>query len=349
MNKYSLRCLSLIITIIILTSFFSLFSSADTNVDIFPNISNADAVCLYNLNTNTVIHSKNMQNHIFPGSAVKMMTGLIICEQLSERLDERVTITEDMLADAFGSNIKLKSGMTVTVKDLLYGVLCGGGNDAALALATFCGGDIDNFVRTMNEKAFKWGLKSTKFTNPTGLDDSSMHSTLSDILILAKRAQENQLYMEISSSIFYEFTPLGTDKKIVFYNKNDLISAHYTNEYKNIYASGMIAGNTDLGGHCVITFAERKNAQYICIVMGADADESYVYSYKIANSLLDHMFENYSYTKVIEKGTAICDTEVRFALPTSKEQTRRVSCIVKDDVYALIPKDIVTDKDLTYR
>ncbi len=347
MKKYAKKIFSLIIAIAFLLSLLSLYTSAVTT-DSFPSTSKADAVCLYNINTDTVLHSKNMQKKIFPGSAVKMMTGLIACEELSARLDESVTITQDMLTDSSGANIKLSDGMTVTLENLLYGVLCGGGNDAALVLASLLGEDVESFVRLMNVKAREWGLTSTKFTNPTGLDDSSMYSTLSDILTLARRAHHNRLYMDISSTVSYAFTPIGSDEEIKVHNRNSLVSTHYSNKYKNAYASGMIAGSTDLGGNCVITLAERKSTQYICIVMGAESDDKEIYSYHIANSLLDHAFKNYSYKKILDKGTVICEAEIRFAMPSSKEETIKIPCIVRDDVHALIPNTIDENK-LTYR
>ena len=130
---------------------------------------------------------------MFPGSSVKMMTGLIACEMLGTRLDEVVEITDELIKGAQGWNIKLKAGMRVTVKDLLYGVLCGCGNDATTAIATLCSGGVNSFVEYMNIKAESLGMKNTHFTNPTGIDDSLMYSTLSDIMIIAKEVCKNQL------------------------------------------------------------------------------------------------------------------------------------------------------------
>lgn len=348
MIRYIIRGITLIVIVSILLGAFCVSSSATASVKA-PDTSKADAVCLYNLNTNTILHSKNMHKKIFPAGAVKMMTGLLACEILSERLSERVGITDEMLSGSIGANVKLKSGMTVTVEDLLYGVLCGGGNDAATVLSRLCGEDFDGFVELMNKRALELGMLSTHFTNPTGIDDKNMYSTMSDVLTLAKAAQQNSLYMDVSSTVSYTYTPIGTSEEIKIHNRNALISTYYSGSYKNPYASGMISGNTDLGGYCVITFAQKKNTFYICAVMGAESDDNEIYSYAIANSLLSYAFDNYSYTMLSEKGKLVCDSEVRLALPSANDPTTAVSCVIRDDVYALVPNTIDVEKDIKYR
>lgn len=345
MNKRFVGFFSFLLIIAAILPCFTVSIHAKTEA---PDISNAKAVCLYNINTDKNILSSNMQKKIFPASAVKMMTGLIACEILASRLDERITVTEEMLAVSRGNNIRLKAGMSVSLKDLLYGILCGGGNDASLVLASVCGGSIEGFVGIMNEKAEEWGMNSTHFTNPTGLDDSNMYSTLADIMIIAKKAYANELYLEASSAMSYVYTPDGYSEQIKFFNRNALISTFYAIGYRNLYASGLIAGNTDLGGYCVITYAEKEDTGYICAVMGAEADEETIYSYEIANKLLDYAFENYYHVRIAQSGQYICDIPIRLAMPDTDEEQTSVKCVIQDDVYALTYIGISAD-DLRYR
>ncbi len=339
-----------VILLVLLSVFAALltFPIASSNSD-FPNTEQANAVCLYNLNTQKNVYAVGMDKKLFPAGAVKMMTGLVACELLSERLQESVTVTEQMLKGTVGANIKLKKDMTVTVEDLLYGVLCGGGNDACLVLATLCGEDTEGFVSMMNDKADALGLKNTYFTNPTGIDDEDMYSTLSDIMIIAKEAQKNKLYMKISSTPSYTYTPLGTQSSIKFFNRNCLISTFYSLDYRNSNAEGMAVGNTDLGGYCVITYSKKGDTEYICAVMGATADSESIYSYKIANSLLSYAFDSLSYIKIAESGQRICTLPIKLALPTSSKDEVGVNCVIKNDIYALTDKHLDIENDLTYR
>ncbi len=347
MKKTAVKIFSflLMLCIIIFQFSFVLLAKEDSGI---PDTSKAGAVCLYNLNTDKNVYASNLNQRLFPTGAVKMMTGLLACEMLSERMSEAVLITEQMLHGAVGANVKLKAGMSVTVENLLYGVLCGGGNDAALALATLCSGSADAFVAQMNSKALEWGLKNTHFTNPTGIDDQDMYSTLSDIMILAKRAAQSSTYLKISSAMSYIYTPIGTSEEIKFYNRNALISNFYSQKYRNPNAQGLICGNTDLGGYCVISFAEKKGTSYICAVMGGVADDNDIYSYKIANSLFDYAFDNLQYAKIAESGMKVCEIPTEFSMPQSGGEQASVACVIKNDVYALTYKQVDVDSDLQY-
>ncbi len=335
----------LILCFLFVFAFSCINISAETE---FPDTSCANAVCLYNLNTNKSIYSKNTDKKIFPAGAVKMTTGLIACQMLSARLDEQVTINEEMLIGAEGANIKLKEGMTLQLKDILYGVLCGGGNDAALVLANVCAGSTEAFVRLMNEKVNEWGLNSTHFTNPTGIDDKGMYSTVSDIISIANYAAQNELYVEMSSVASYEFFPIGSQTSIKFFNRNALISTFYSADYKYPYAFGLIVGNTELGGNCVISLAKKNGTEYICAVMGADKNEVDNYSYKIAVEMFSFAFNNFSYVKIAEAGKLYEYLSVSMVLPQNGKNAR-VRCVLKDDIYSLTQKGIDINNDLTYR
>lgn len=64
----------------------------------------------------------------------------------------------------------LQEGEVLTLQELLYGLMLSSGNDAAVALAIYCGGTVEGFVARMNDKARTLGLKDTHFANPNGLD-----------------------------------------------------------------------------------------------------------------------------------------------------------------------------------
>ena len=347
MNKSLKIIISLILLVsLLLTGLFSFNVTAQELT--LPDTSKAENIFLYNTNTDKIVYSKNINKKIFPGSTVKIMTGLIICESFYNRLDEQVAITQEMIDNSSGWNIKLKEGMTVSVKDLLYGILCGGGNDAAIALAIHCSGSVDRFVSDMNAKATALKMKNTYYTNPTGLDDDLMYSTASDILILAKEAYKNDLYLDISSSMSYVYTPQGSSEEIKFFNRNALISNFYSLGYRNLNAYGIIAGNTTSGGYCAITYSEKNGTGYLCAAMNASADDNNIYSYSIVNSLLDFAFDNYSYLQIAKKNEFICTLDTRFALPDNNSNTK-VKCVIMDDVYTLTNKNINVDTDLKYR
>lgn len=303
-----------------------------------PDLSRAEYVYLYNFESNRVLIEKNSSKKLFPASMTKIATALVAIESLSDRLDEKVVITNELLSGHEGAGMKLESGMTVSVKDLLYGLICGGGNDAALVLSRICEKNTQSFVARMNEFALSLGATNTKFTNPTGLDDEAMYSTLSDVALICRAAASSPLYMEISNTKSYVYTPYSNGQKVKIFNRNSLVGSYYAQGYVNRSADGIMSGVTDLGGYCVAATCTTGAENYLCIVMGAQADDDNIYSYKLFNDLLDHASARYEYKCVAKAGDIISAIPIKNAEKYSKDGggEAQISCALGEDVYVLL-------------
>jgi len=344
----------LFLSVFIFSCFSSVSAKASTVVSpAFPDTSGARSIYLYNYECNKIIFSKGMDNkNIAPASTVKIMSGLLAIDHLENRLDEDVTITGDMLRGVEGSTVKLKSGDVLKIKDLLYGLICGGGNDAAIVLAYICSGSVDSFVGEMNQNAVEFGMINTHYTNPTGIDDAQMKTSLSDTVIISQKAIENELFLKISSTQIYEYSyknsNIAESKKI--YNKNALISTFTASGYQNKKVKGLNAGVTDKGGYCVSTYATDGQDSYLCIVMGAtEGANNKIMSYKIANDLMDYVFNNYTYAKIANKGDVVSKITVDLALPINGTDAVYVNCILENDIFAFAPKNVNYKNALTYK
>jgi len=314
-----------------------------------PAVSGASTVYLYNFESDRVLLKQVGQPMIAPASTVKIMTGLLGIELLKDRMEEYIVITSDMLSESQGYTIQLQPNTAIRVRDLLYGVICGGGNDAANVLAHVCCGSIDAFVLKMNQKAKEWGCTNTHYTNPTGIDASGMSTTLDDTVILAKKAIETPLFLEMSAAANHSFSLQNEASVQTIYNRNALISSFSAIGYQNKYATGLNAGMTERGGYCVVTYASNENTSYLCIVMGATENAQGIRSYGIANQLLYYVFSNYSYTQIHEQGSSGCRVPVNLALPNGTDSTATVSCVLADDLFGYLPNNINIEKDLEYR
>ena len=321
------------------------------SLDPVPDVTNAKAVYLYNFESDRAIVHKNTLERIAPASTVKMASGLLFIELLSNRLDETVTLRADMLIAKGGASLGLRVDDRLSVRDLLYASICGGYNDATEALAVLCGGTRDHFLAQLNDRIAAWGCTDTHYTNPTGMDESGMYTTLADVSKIATQAIQSSLYMTISSAISYSFTLHRTDaaKTMPIYNRNALISPYYYQGCQSKYAKGLLAGMTDLGGHCVATYAEYAGSRYLCIVMGAiGTSQDTPNSFSIAYNLLQYAYLNCVYVPVAIAGTEMEQIPVELALPQDKEGIATVSCVLEHDLYALLPEGTV-EKDLTFR
>ena len=255
-----------------------------------------------------------------------------------------------MIGRAQGAKIKLSEGDVVKYKDLLYGVICGGGNDACYALATALSGSVDAFVKLMNDTVVSWGAENTFFTNPSGYDDENMYTTAEDVMLFARRAASNSTYMETSSSLSYIIRLQNSDKEIKLFNRNSLISSFYASGYQNKYAYGLIAGFTDLGQYTAITYLEKNGTEFLCAVMGAKEDpySDEILSYKYINEISEYAFDNYKYQKVFDSDQYICELDVSLALPPVNADKATVDCYSGGEIYALVAPNIDVDSDITY-
>lgn len=147
----------------------------------------------------------------------------------------------------------LKPGETVTVEELLYGLMLCSGNDAALALADCCGG-LEEFVQAMNDKAAELGMQDTSFANPNGLDDENHYSTARDMAVLAAYAAQNPTFRRICS------TRTATVGSRTMTNHNKLLSQVEG-------CIGMKTGYTKAAGRTLVSCAQRDGCRLVAVTL----------------------------------------------------------------------------------
>ena len=336
--KISLSCL-LIFTFIL---FGTVHSSALPDI---PASNAEESVYFWNAEYDKVIINRSATEKIYPASTTKIMTGLVAIDLIGDRLDQELILTSEMLLGKNGTSMQLKAGDTLTYRDLLYGAICGGFNDAANALAAASAGSISAFVSKMNEKAKSLGALDTHYTNPTGWHSDLMVTTLYDTSIIAKAAMKNELYVTVSSATSYTVLYKNSSDKFTVHNRNGLIASHYSYGYYNKRAKGLIAGMTDEGGYCVATFAEYDDLTYLCIVMGGKEENGVISSYDIANSLISYAISYYGELEVIEEGDTVAKVPLRYALYSKSGSNDEdgdqyiLKCTVPYDIKILAPYD----------
>ena len=321
--------------------FCTLFTLCTSALIEMPSLDGATSVYLYNLTQDRVMAEKNADKVIYPASTVKLMTGLVAAEQLSDRLDEQIEVTEEMLKGVTGNNLKIAVGEIVTVRDMFYGLLCGGNNDCAAILAHVAAGSIPQFVEQMNQKAKELGTKTTNYTNVSGMHSDNMVTTAYDTYLVAEAAYKVELIMEAVTTNKYEMPATNKSKMRSVYNKNYLISRYIDTTYYNSLAQGMNAGFTNQGGYCLVTSAEYNGQSYICVVMGAEEQNKRIRSYEIASDLIDWAFEAYSEVKVLGESSYLGEIAV-----TLSQDTDHVTIKPAGSLTAFLPSDIDVSKDI---
>ncbi len=301
-----------------------------------------EGIYLEELNTGVVVFEKDADVKMNPASTTKIMTYTIVCDRIADFEATKIEVTQEALAtlDPESSVMGLADhvGESYTVKDLLYGLMLPSGNDAALVLATYLGeGNIDNFVKLMNDKATELGCTNTHFVNPHGLYNADHYSTPRDMAIITKNAMKLKDFSEITNTVKY--TPEGFDKPIVTTNYMIDKDGH-NGDYYYPYAKGIKTGFTDEAGRCLISTAEKDGYTYLCVDLGAaySFEEDVNYAMLDTAKLYDWAFGNISSQVVFPTTDVVANIDVE----NTKDNTT-LDLVPKEDIKALLPTGYKTE------
>ncbi len=329
------RCFSFFSAIILALSVWCFPTAAKDTMPLPPTDERMGSVLLCNLENNQLLYAKDADKKVYPSGSVKIMTGLIACRTLSEKLDEQVTVTAAMIAGVTGRQMPLAVGECISVRDLLYAAICGGYNDAAMVLACLSSGSVAAFVNDMNAEAERLGTTATYYTNPTGIHDPAMSISAHDLSLIAREAYADELYMEISSARTHTVPPTNLSPERLFSNRNLLISDSSGN-YFNGDCRGMNVGMTDEGGWSLVTVSERGGAHDLCIILGGeDTSDELIPVYLYANQLMSWGHKAYSYRTVMESGKSLGTHPVAMTGISSSE----AELVAKDELRIYLPVD----------
>ena len=341
MNKF-FRILCFIFTIIFVFSSFSPFAICFENEETIENENYEISSLLSSLETNTspskepetnsthiiaidrnssrILFEKNAYTKTPMASTTKIITAIIAIEEC--KLDEIVEISSKA-ASTNGSTLGITKGTTMSIRDLLYGLMLRSGNDCAVAIAEHIGGSLENFSNIMNSKAKQIGLNNSNFVTPHGLDDPNHYTTAYELAILTNYALNNKTFLEIVKT---KTTTVNCGNNIkTISNTNELLG-----NYEGVY--GVKTGFTFGAGRCLVTACKRNNLDIIVVVLGADTKKirttdsvkvlNYVFTNYTNYDIKDIIYENFeqfeSYFKnniIIEKSTDTCD--LKLSSPTN--------------------------------
>lgn len=276
--------------------------------------------------TGRVIYEKNADEKSLIASTTKIMTALVVCQQCN--VLDRVRIPKEAVG-VEGSSMYLRAGEVLTVQELLYGLMLQSGNDAAVALAIYCGGTVEGFAELMNDKARSLGLNNTHFVNPNGLDAPGHYSTARDLAVLAAYAMDDPIFAQTVST-----------------RQVKCGERYLTNHNKLLWrvegADGVKTGYTKTAGRILVSSATRDGRRLVCVTINAPDD------WNDHASLLNNGFDDYEVKQIVEKGQVLGTVEViggevnaveliaddAFSYALSKEETPRLELTGPGFVYA---------------
>ncbi len=285
--------------------------------------SNAKSAILIEASTGTILFEKSSNEKFAPASMTKMMSLLIIMENIDNgnlKMDEIVKASKHA-ASMGGSQIYLEENEEMKVEDMLKGITIGSANDATVALAERIAGTEDKFVEMMNAKVKELGLKNTNFKNSTGLDEANHYSSSYDMAIIAKELVKHKKILDFSS-IYETYLRTDSDSKFWLVNTNKLVRF-----YKGV--DGLKTGYTEEAGYCLTATINKDNMRLIAVVMGEPT--STIRNSEVS-ALLDYGYNLY------QKHTYITKEEIIDNVKVDKGKKDKANIVVMDDVVRINKK-----------
>ena len=280
---------------------------------------------LIDVATGTTLGEFNAHERLAPASVTKVMTMLLIMEAVdSGKIGWEDTVTTSEAAAAKGgSQIYLKVGEQMTVRDMMKSIAVSSANDCACAMAEHLAGSEAAFVQQMNQRAQELGMADTHFVNCTGLDDGEdarEHRTSAhDIALMSRELLKNHPDV-------WQFTTIWMDTV-----RQGAFGLSNTNKLIRFYpgATGLKTGFTSGAGYCLSASAQRDGMELVAVVMGADSSKT---RFNACKQLLDYGFANFALVQ-----PDICETP---AVPVELGTAKTVSPQLGEDGTLLVEKSL---------
>ena len=309
--------------IILISFIFSFFhTTVFTAIDV-----NANYIILQDHFSGKILFEKDADTRIYPASMTKIMTTIVVFDLLKNgetSLDEMIPVSEKAwrMSTSGYSSMFVMLNDTVSVEDLLKGIIIVSGNDACVALAEGLSGTEKNFVVLMNEKAEKIGMENTLFSNSSGLSDPDNYSTVRDILKMSRYLIQN--YPEYYS--YYKETSFTWDRTggdpITQGNRNPLL-------YKNIGADGIKTGFLTVEKYSLASSIKVGTRRLTAVGSGFETRNT---RSKESIKILTWGLRSFDTIQIAEKNTVIANLGVWLG------KKNKVEVSVNEDIYLTVPK-----------
>lgn len=300
----------------------------------------AESAILMEVDTGTILYSKNIHQKEYPASTTKILTTLIAAEQCS--LDEVVTFSHDAVFDTprDSNHIAMDVGQELTMEQCLNAILIRSANEVSFAVAEHITDTTDwsVFAEMMNERARELGCLNSNFANPNGLPDENHYTTAYDLAMIGRAFFANEMLCKITMTRRLEIPASDTIPETKLENNNMQLIPGGTYAYENLV--GCKTGYTSSARYCLVSCAEKDGMRLICVVL---RDESPM-QYEDTVSLFNYGFSNFVKVNVSQTETKynIDDSRAFYGGTDIFGSSRPLLALNKDD-YVVMPRTATFD------
>lgn len=249
------KILSAVIAVVISLLSVCVSYGADLNIS-------AQSAVLICAESGEILFERNADKQLSMASTTKIMTSLLALEAGTP--NREIVVTEEMVS-VEGTSMGLVAGDSVSLIELVYGMLLQSGNDAANTVAYVIGGSPEGFADMMNARADKIGMKNTNFVTASGLDDDEHYSTAHDMALLAAECLKNPGFAAICSQKTAKLTYGNPPYARTLTNHNRLLWSYPD-------SIGVKTGFTKKSGRCLVSAARRGGITLVAVTLNAPDD-----------------------------------------------------------------------------
>ena len=225
---------------------------------------------IVDLNSRKVIWAKEPQKAVPIASLTKLMTALLIMEDMhsTARFDfaTRVPVTAAATNVERSCVLGMKPGEHYPVEELIAAMMINSHNDAAAQLAAMISSNVPDFVALMNRRARELGMVSARFNSPNGLPQGKKReNSLCSVYDVTRLCERLLQYPELLKFCRMKNKKLHTGR--VVYSHNTLL----TGRRKQPPVPGLIGfktGFTNRAGFCLAFGVDRNGKRIIGCVTG---------------------------------------------------------------------------------
>lgn len=224
---------------------------------------------------------------------------------------------------------------------MLYILMVGSSNDAAIVLAEHVSGSQEEFCNLMNQKAQELGCTNSHFINPNGVHNENHYSTAYDLALISKYAMQNEEFRKLVSTTSYKLPATAkyeredrlftTTNSLLIVNNNDRADNYY---YK--YAIGVKTGFTTPAGNCLIAASSKDGFELLTVVLGStQTSQGLSQRYLDTISMFNYGYSNYFMREVAKEGSVVQTT----LISNATKDTKKLDLALSKDITVLIKKE----------
>ncbi len=233
------------------------------------------AACVFSDDGSRTIIQRDPYGKFYPASITKIMTALLAIKYGD--LSESITVGDEVVITESGASLcKIKPGDTLTLEQLLYGLMLPSGNDAAEAIAVAIAGSEEAFASLMNEEAQRLGATGTHFVNPHGLTNRNHYTTAYDLYLIMHEALKEPVFRQVIGTLTYTAEYYDSEGELqtqTWSNSNQYLTGQRQLP-EGLSLIGGKTGTTNAAGHCLILATEDQYGNdYISVVLDSATRE----------------------------------------------------------------------------